>query len=277
MREYMRATTLQTPRSIEEEEGGAPSTRADIPLQSMVHTMVKQLCPCSPWRSMGQQSSAEAEQTLENCSNAQSSLCLCGNSHRNRLLAGLVDAWREESTIEQACWKDWWLHWSRGLEVLKDCRPQKGPTGTACEELHWRSWWRTASHGRDLVLEQRKNVRSLLPERKEQQRRRVMNRMQPPFPVLLCHNREGGSREFDKWQQEQTEIHKVPPDHEEKLLYFEGIRALEQAAQRGYESPPEYDPVQAALGEAALAGWLDYADGEIISRDPFNPNNSVIL
>lgn len=86
-----------------------------------------------------------------------------------------------------------------------------------------------------------------------------------------------GAHWQDKWQQEQTEIHKVPPDHEEKLLYFEGIRALEQAAQRGYESPPEYDPVQAALGEAALAGWLDYADGEIISRDPFNPNNSVIL
>lgn len=81
----------------------------------------------------------------------------------------------------------------------------------------------------------------------------------------------------DKGQQEQTEIYKVPPEHEEKLLYFEGVRALEQAAQRAYESPPEYDPVQAALDEAALSGWLDYADGEIISRDPFNPNNSVIL
>lgn len=35
--------------------------------------------------------------------------------------------------------------------------------------------------------------------------------------------------------------------------------------------------MQNALGEAASAGGLDYADGEIISRDPFNPNHSVIL
>lgn len=81
----------------------------------------------------------------------------------------------------------------------------------------------------------------------------------------------------DKGQHEQTEIYEVPPEHEEKLLYFEAVRALEQAAQRDYETPPECDPVQAALGEAALAGGLDYADGEIISRDPFKPNHSVIL
>lgn len=59
--------------------------------------------------------------------------------------------------------------------------------------------------------------------------------------------------------------------------FFEGVRALEQAAQRGYETPPEYDPVQAALGEAALAGGLDNAEGEIISRNPFNHNHSVSL
>ncbi|KAJ7426186.1 protein pxr1-like [Willisornis vidua] len=35
--------------------GGAPSTRAEIRLQAVVKTIVRQLCPCSPWRSMAKQ------------------------------------------------------------------------------------------------------------------------------------------------------------------------------------------------------------------------------
>lgn len=31
------------------------------------------------------------------------------------------------------------------------------------------------------------------------------------------------------------------------------------------------------LGEAALAGGLDYTDGEIVSKDPFNPKYCVIM
>ncbi|TRZ11410.1 hypothetical protein HGM15179_015719 [Zosterops borbonicus] len=36
-----------------EERGGVPGGGAKIPLQAMMKTMVKQLCPCSPWGSMG--------------------------------------------------------------------------------------------------------------------------------------------------------------------------------------------------------------------------------
>ncbi|KAJ7411755.1 hypothetical protein WISP_101120 [Willisornis vidua] len=34
--------------------GGAPGARVEVPLQPMVQIMVRQLCPCSPWRSMGE-------------------------------------------------------------------------------------------------------------------------------------------------------------------------------------------------------------------------------
>ncbi|KAJ7404992.1 protein pxr1-like [Willisornis vidua] len=37
--------------------GGAPGTRAKVLLQPMVQPMVRQLCPCSPWRTIGVQRS----------------------------------------------------------------------------------------------------------------------------------------------------------------------------------------------------------------------------
>jgi len=56
-----------------------------------------------------------------------------------------------------------------------------------------------------------------------------------------------------------------PSEHEEKLLYFEGDRTLDQAAQRicgvsfsgDTEDLPGRGPVQPALGDPALAGGLD--------------------
>ncbi|KAF4790118.1 hypothetical protein TURU_144238 [Turdus rufiventris] len=56
---YVIATTLQTERSMEKGGGGAPDIGAEIPLQAMMQTMVKQLCPCSPWRSMVEQMNAQ--------------------------------------------------------------------------------------------------------------------------------------------------------------------------------------------------------------------------
>jgi len=35
--------------------GGVPDVRAQIPLQPVVKTMVRQAAPCSPWRSMVEQ------------------------------------------------------------------------------------------------------------------------------------------------------------------------------------------------------------------------------
>jgi len=70
----------------------------------------------------------------------------------------------------------------------------------------------------------------------------------------------------------------------EELLYFEGNRAVEQAAQGGcgvsfsgdIQDPPGWGPVRPALGDPALAGWLD----QMITGGPFQPLpfcDSVIL
>jgi len=77
---------------------------------------------------------------------------------------------------------------------------------------------------------------------------------------------------------------KVPPQHKKDLLYSEGDRALEQAAQRACgvsfsgdtQNPPGRGPVQLALGDPALAGRLD----EMVPRGPFQPRpfcHSVIF
>jgi len=54
-------------------------------------------------------------------------------------------------------------------------------------------------------------------------------------------------------------------EHEEELLYFEGVQLLDQVAQRGggfsfagdIQDPPGQGPVQPAVGDPALAGGLD--------------------
>ncbi|RMC06505.1 hypothetical protein DUI87_15942 [Hirundo rustica rustica] len=47
--ENMRGTALQTPRSVEKEGQEVPQVLEQIPLQSVVKPMMKQLSPCSPW------------------------------------------------------------------------------------------------------------------------------------------------------------------------------------------------------------------------------------
>ena len=59
----------------------------------------------------------------------------------------------------------------------------------------------------------------------------------------------------------KTEAQAVPSEHEEELLYSEGDKSLEKAAQRGcgvsfsgdIKNPPGRSPVPSALGEPALA------------------------
>jgi len=55
----------------------------------------------------------------------------------SRLLAILVDPWREEPTLEQ---------------FVKNCSHGK--------DSHWTSLWRIASHGRGPTVKQGKSVRS---------------------------------------------------------------------------------------------------------------------
>ncbi|PKU46509.1 hypothetical protein llap_3185 [Limosa lapponica baueri] len=73
----------------------------------------------------------------------------------------------------------------------------------------------------------------------------------------------------------QTGTQEIPSQREEKILYFEGAGAVDQASQSGCGVPfsgdfpnlPGCVPVQPALGEPALVGQLD----EMISEWPFQP------
>lgn len=52
----MREAALKTPKSVEK-EGSASGTGAEIPLNFDMKTRVRELCPCSPWKSVvGQRS-----------------------------------------------------------------------------------------------------------------------------------------------------------------------------------------------------------------------------
>jgi len=73
------------------------------------------------------------------------------------------------------------------------------------------------------------------------------------------------AQQQDKGQWAQTEAQEVPSEHEEELLPSEGDGALEQGAQGGcgfsfsgdIQDLPGQGPVQPAVGDPALAGWLD--------------------
>lgn len=56
-REYVRATALQTLRSVEKDGEEVLQVPEQIPLQTLVQPTVRQLCPCSPGRSTGEQRS----------------------------------------------------------------------------------------------------------------------------------------------------------------------------------------------------------------------------
>jgi len=82
---------------------GASGTRAEVPLQPIEKTMVKQvvslqpvedhteqICTYSPWKAPRQSSWAPKGSHR------------MGSPHWSRLLAGPVDPWREEPTLEQS-------------------------------------------------------------------------------------------------------------------------------------------------------------------------------
>jgi len=74
--------------------GGAPGARADVPLQPMEQTMVRQAVPLqfkeTPCWSRGM---------------PEGGCHPMGSPRWSRLLAGPGDPWREEHTLEQVCWQ----------------------------------------------------------------------------------------------------------------------------------------------------------------------------
>jgi len=64
-----------------------------------------------------------------------------------------------------------------------------------------------------------------------------------------------GAQQQNKGQQTETGTQEVSSEHEEKLLYCEDYKALEQTAQRGcrlasgdIQNPPECFPLQHVVG-----------------------------
>ena len=102
----MRETTKV---SEEGGRGGAPGTRAEIPLQPMEKTLVRQAVPLQPMEVHG---GAEIHlQPVEDLTPEQVDVPKggCGPVESlcwSRLLAGLLTLWREEPTLEQVCWRD---------------------------------------------------------------------------------------------------------------------------------------------------------------------------
>ncbi|GAB0207995.1 acid sphingomyelinase-like phosphodiesterase 3b [Grus japonensis] len=89
--------------------GGTPGTGAEIPLQQMVKTMVRQAVPLQPMEINGgadihlrpvEDTTPEQVDVLEGSYYPMETSCW------SRLQAGPVAPWREEPTLEQVCWQD---------------------------------------------------------------------------------------------------------------------------------------------------------------------------
>jgi len=105
----VRETTLQTPRSVKKEGGGgAAGIGAEIPLQPVMKTMVRQAVPLEFMEVHG---GAEIhlqpveDPTLEQVG-AQRRLSPCGKPMMDQTPAGPETLRREEPTLDQVCWQE---------------------------------------------------------------------------------------------------------------------------------------------------------------------------
>ena len=89
--------------------GGAPGAGAEIPLQPLEKTMVRQAVLLQPMEVHG---GAEIplqpmeDPRPEQVETPEGGCDPVGSPHWSRLLAGPVAPWREEPTAEQVCWQD---------------------------------------------------------------------------------------------------------------------------------------------------------------------------
>ena len=109
MRICERSNSADTKVSEEGGAGGAPGTRAEIPLQPLVQPMVRQAVPLQPTEVNGGADlhlQPGEEPTPEQVDAPEEGCEPVGSPRWRRLLAGAVDPWREEPTLEQVCWQD---------------------------------------------------------------------------------------------------------------------------------------------------------------------------
>ena len=145
--------------------------------------------------------------TLEQVDVPEGGCDTMGSPCWSRILAWPVDPWGEEPTLEQVCWQDLWFCVGFMLEqsVPEGLHPTEGTyDGADCEQLQPVG----STHTKEVhvglfpidgtLCWSRAKAWVLLPLRtKEWQREHVMNRPQPPFPVLL-HHLGGGSGENEE-------------------------------------------------------------------------------
>ncbi|GAB0209175.1 AN1-type zinc finger protein 5-like [Grus japonensis] len=89
--------------------GGVPGARAEIPLQPVVKTMVKQAVPLQPVEVNGKADirlQPVEDPMPEQVEAPEGGYDPVGSLHWSKLLAGPVAPWREEPTSEQVCWQD---------------------------------------------------------------------------------------------------------------------------------------------------------------------------
>ena len=138
-----RNCSTDTKVSEEGRAGGAPGTRAEIPLQ-LWHSLWPRLCPCTPWRSMVEQRSI--------CS-------LWGAPHQSRWMpegSGVPVHSRLLAGPVERC-----PCWSRSAgRCVSPLWSSSCTTAVHGKDSFRRSLWTTISHGRDPILEQVKSVRS---------------------------------------------------------------------------------------------------------------------
>jgi len=88
--------------------GGAPGTTAEIPLQSVMKTMVRQAVSLQPVEEHGEEDiplQPMEDPTLVQVDAPEGSCDPVESPCWSMLLAGPVDPWREKPTLEQVCWQ----------------------------------------------------------------------------------------------------------------------------------------------------------------------------
>lgn len=131
--------------SIKGGTGGAWGAEQRLPCSLCCRLiMERQLCPCSPWRSMLKQIFTYRPWRTPCWSRwiPKGGCDPMWSLWWSRLLVRPVALWREESTLEQVCWRDLWPPWGPCRSNLPDCLyPMEGiHAGAAHEELQSMGW-----------------------------------------------------------------------------------------------------------------------------------------